>query len=260
MQPFVLGAKQRGLSGISIAALKGINGLPICLILGYFAPWLITPLLMIGGIYLCFEGAEKLYKAMFPHASGHASDPTVSLERARLENEKVAGAIRTDFILSAEIMALTLAGVSGLDIYSQAAVLAAVGVLITAAVYGVVALIVKADDIGLYLTRGGSSFGRVIGTGLVTGVPVLLKILATVGTAAMLWVGGSIIVHSLAEMGLHLPEHMIEGFAHVVEQAFVVLPQITNWFATSFMQAILGIVIGAAAIILYRGWKRLFSH
>jgi uncharacterized protein len=247
---------------IALGSLKNklILLLPICLILGYFAPWLITPLLMIGGIYLCFEGAEKLYDAVFPHASGHASDPAASLDPVKLENEKVAGAIRTDFILSAEIMALTLAGVSGLDIYSQAAVLAAVGVLITAAVYGVVALIVKADDIGLYLTRGEGSFGRVIGTGLVRGVPVLLKILATVGTAAMLWVGGSIIVHSLAEMGLHQPEHMIEGFAHVVEQAFVVLPQITGWFSMSFLQAILGIVIGAAAIILYRGWKRLLSH
>ncbi len=147
-----------------------------------------------------------------------------------------------------------------MGIYSQAAVLAAVGVLITAAVYGVVALIVKADDIGLYLTRSGNSFGRMTGTGLLKGVPVLLKVLVTVGTAAMLWVGGSIIVHSLAEMGFHQPEHMIEGFARVVEQAFVVVPQITSWFAMSFLQAILGILIGACAIILYGISTRLSPY
>ncbi|MGK9055377.1 DUF808 domain-containing protein [Neorhizobium petrolearium] len=194
---------------IALGSLKNklIFLLPICLILGYFAPRLITPLLMIGGIYLCFEGAEKLYEAIVPHASGHAANPAAALDKAKLENDKVAGTIRTDFILSAEIMALTLAGVSALEIYSQAAVLAAVGILITAAVYGVVTLIVKADDIGLYLTRSGGSFGRLIGTGLVKGVPVVLKVLATVGTAGMLWVGGSIIVHGLAEMGLHQPEH-----------------------------------------------------
>ncbi|WP_051904251.1 DUF808 domain-containing protein [Neorhizobium vignae] len=245
---------------IALGSLKNklIFLLPICLILGYFAPWLITPLLMIGGIYLCFEGAEKLHEALVPHASGHASDPEESLDPAKLEDDKVAGAIRTDFILSAEIMALTLAGVSTSTVYSQAAVLAAVGVLITGAVYGVVALIVKADDIGLHLTRSGGVVGRIIGTGLVKGVPVLLTILAMVGTTAMLWVGGSIILHSLAQMGLHQPEHVIEGIAGFVEHTLVVLPRMTSWFATSFLQAILGILIGAAAIILYGIWKRVF--
>jgi len=245
---------------IALGSLKNklVFLLPICLILGYFAPWLITPLLMIGGIYLCFEGAEKLHEALVPPASGHSSDSEASLDPAKLENDKVAGAIRTDFILSAEIMALTLAGVSTSTVYSQAAVLAAVGVLITGAVYGVVALIVKADDIGFYLTRSGGVVGRVIGTGLVKGVPVLLTILTMVGTAAMLWVGGSIIVHSLAEMGLHQPEHLIEAFAHFAEHTLVVLPRMTSWFATSFLQAILGILIGAAAIILHGIWKRAF--
>ena len=245
---------------IALGSLKNelIFLLPICLILGYFAPRLITPLLMIGGIYLCFEGAEKLYEAIVPHASGHAANPAAALDTAKLENDKVAGAIRTGFILSAEIMALTLAGVSALEIYSPAAVLAAVGILITAAVYGVVALIVKADDIGLYLTRSGGSFGRLIGTGLVKGVPVVLKVLATVGTAAMLWVGGSIIVHGLAEMGLHQPEHLIEGFAHFAEHTLLVFPRITSWLATCFLQAILGIVIGAITIILYATGKRFF--
>lgn len=247
---------------IALGSLKNklIFLLPICLILGYFASWLITPLLMIGGIYLCFEGAEKLYETLVPHKIGHGADPRTAPDPVKLEKEKVAGAIRTDFILSAEIMALTLAGVSTANVYSQAAVLAAVGVLITAAVYGVVALIVKADDIGLYLTRSGGVVGRIIGTGLVKGVPVLLDILAAVGTAAMLWVGGSIIVHSLAEMGLRQPEHLIEGSAQFVERTIVFLPQMTTWVTTSFLQAILGIVIGGIAIILLRIWKQLFNR
>ena len=246
---------------IALGSLKNklIFLLPICLILGYFAPWLITPLLMIGGIYLCFEGAEKLHEALVPRKPSHGADQEMAPDPVRLENDKVAGAIRTDFILSAEIMALTLAGVSTLNIYSQGAVLAAVGILITAAVYGVVALIVKADDIGLYLLRSGGPLGRVIGTGLVKGVPVLLKVLAAVGTAAMLWVGGSIIVHSLAEMGLHQPEHLIEGFAHAVEHVLVILPQMTGWLATSLLQAILGVFIGAIVIIFRVIWKRSVS-
>ncbi|SFB60846.1 hypothetical protein SAMN03159496_05726 [Rhizobium sp. NFR07] len=242
---------------IALGSLKNklIFLLPICLVLGYFAPWLITPLLMLGGIYLCYEGAEKLHQAVFPHASLHDAGQKVSIDPAKLESEKVAGAIRTDFILSAEIMALTLAGVSSLTIYSQAAVLGAVGVLITAGVYGVVALIVKADDIGLYLKQSKNRSAKVIGVGLVKGVPVLLRLLAAIGTAAMLWVGGSIVVHSLAGMGLHYPEHMIEGFARFVEQAIVVVPAITRWIATSFVQAIVGIVIGAVAVTMHGIWK-----
>lgn len=214
------------------------------------------PLLMIGGIYLCFEGAEKLHEAFFPHVSEHGSAHEKALDATGLENQKVAGAIRTDFILSAEIMALTLAGVSTLNIYSQAGVLAAVGILITAAVYGVVALIVKADDIGLHLTKAGGPLAKAVGTALVKGVPILLKGLAVVGTAAMLWVGGSIIVHSLAGMGWHQPEHLIETFASRVEQIVVVAPQVTIWLATSFVQSIVGIVIGTAAVILLSVWKQ----
>lgn len=244
---------------IALGSLKNklIFLLPICLVLGYFAPWLITPLLMIGGIYLSFEGAEKLYEAFFPHASAHGPDQAEPLDATGLENQKVTGAIRTDFILSAEIMALTLAGVSTLNIYSQAAVLAGVGVLITAAVYGVVALIVKADDLGLHLTKAGGPFAKAVGRGLVKGVPVFLNALAIVGTAAMLWVGGSIVVHSLAGMGWHQPEHLIETFSSKVEQIVVIAPQVTNWLATSFVQAIIGIVIGAAAVILLSVLKQL---
>ncbi|MBB2908250.1 hypothetical protein FHR76_004665 [Rhizobium sp. RAS22] len=244
---------------IALGSLKNklIFLLPICLVLGYFAPWLITPLLMIGGIYLSFEGAEKLHEAFFPHVTKHDQAQHVALDAADLESRKVSGAIRTDFILSAEIMALTLAGVSTLSIYSQAAVLATVGILITAAVYGVVAIIVKADDVGLHLAKAGSPLTSKVGAALVKGVPVLLKALAIVGTAAMLWVGGSIIVHSLAGLGLHQPEHLIETFASNIEHTVAVLPQITKWLATSLAQAIIGIAIGAIAILLLSIWKQL---
>ncbi len=243
---------------IALGSLKNklIFLLPIALVLGYFAPWLITPLLMIGGIYLSHEGAEKLHEAFFAHAPEHGPDDNVALDATDLENRKVAGAIRTDFILSAEIMALTLAGVSSSGIYTQAGVLAAVGILLTAAVYGVVALIVKADDVGLHLTKSGGPFSRTVGAGLVKGVPFLLKALAIVGTAAMLWVGGSIIVHSLAGIGWHQPEHLIETVASRIEQTLVIVPSVTNWLATAFIQAVIGIATGGVTILLLSIWTK----
>ncbi|MBW9069929.1 DUF808 domain-containing protein [Agrobacterium pusense] len=247
---------------IALGSLKNklIFLLPIALVLGYFAPWLITPLLMIGGIYLSYEGAEKLHEAVFAHAPEHGPDDNAALDAIDLENRKVAGAIRTDFILSAEIMALTLAGVSSSGIYTQAGVLAAVGILLTAAVYGVVALIVKADDVGLHLTKTGGPLSRVVGAGLVKGVPFLLKALAIVGTAAMLWVGGSIIVHSLAGMGWHQPEHLIEAVTSRIEQTLAFVPSVTNWLATAFIQAVIGIATGGVAILLLSIWTKFTRH
>ncbi|TDK31715.1 DUF808 domain-containing protein [Rhizobium deserti] len=234
--------------------------LPLCLLLDYFAPWSIVPLLMIGGIYLCFEGTEKLYEALFPQAAHKEDDASEAVrDPVALENEKVAGAIRTDFILSAEIMALTLANVSNLSIYAQAAVLAAVGILITVAVYGVVAMIVKADDLGLAMAGSKFSLWRGLGRGLVIGVPVFLKVLATIGTAAMLWVGGSIIIHGLAEMGFHLPEHLIEQASHQVMFVLQVVPVVTGWITTSALQAVVGIVLGAIAVALIHLVKPLLG-
>ena len=234
--------------------------LPLCLLLDYFAPWSITPLLMVGGIYLCFEGTEKLYEAFFPHAAHEVNAPSEAvLDPEALEKEKVGGAIRTDFILSAEIMALTLAGVSESSIYSQAAVLAAVGILITVAVYGVVAIIVKADDVGLAMAGSGNSLWQAIGRGLVVGVPVFLDLLAMVGTAAMLWVGGSIIVHGMAEMGFHLPEHVIEQATHFVSSFLRIVPAVTGWFTTSALQAVIGIALGALAVAVVHVAKPLVN-
>ncbi|MGL3608081.1 DUF808 domain-containing protein [Rhizobium sp. G187] len=238
---------------IALGSLKNklIFLLPAGLFLGYFAPWSITPLLMLGGLYLCYEGAEKIYEIVMPHdAHEHEAAVSGTVDPVALENQKVSGAIRTDFILSAEIMALTLANVSQSNIYTQAAVLAAVGILITVAVYGVVSLIVKADDVGLALARTSLGVLRLVGRGLVAGVPIFLKVLAMVGTAAMLWVGGSILVHGLAELGFHGPEHLIEDFATTVSSLLGYLPEVLHWFATSAAQALLGIVIGGFVIVL----------
>ena len=240
---------------IALGSLKNklLYLLPAGIFLGYFASWAITPLLMAGGVYLCYEGAEKLSEAVMPHdAHEHEAAVSGTSDPAAIENQKVSGAIRTDFILSAEIMALTLANVAASNIYTQAAVLASVGILITLAVYGVVALIVKADDAGLALA--GSSVGllRAFGHGLVVGVPVFLSILAMIGTAAMLWVGGSILVHGMAELGYHGAEHFIEGIAGGVSAVSAYLTEVLHWTTTSAIQAVLAILIGSVTIVLVR--------
>ena len=164
--------------------------LPAALALSYFLPSAITPLLMIGGVYLCYEGTEKVFEKLVPHrAHAHESAlASVALDPKTLEDEKVAGAIKTDFILSAEIMAITLAAIPTESIWKQALVLAIVAIGITAGVYGVVALIVKADDAGMALARSdrASAVGRALGRGIVRGMPGLLKVLSVVGTAAMI--------------------------------------------------------------------------
>jgi predicted DNA repair protein MutK len=229
--------------------------LPLCLLLGYFAEWLITPLLMLGGAYLCFEGAEKLYEAIVPHDDHSAAAAAAVADPEELERQKVSGAIRTDFILSAEIMALTLAEVATSDIYTQTAVLAVVGILITVAVYGVVAFIVKADDIGLHFARSGHGIISGVGRGLVKGVPVILSVLSTVGTAAMLWVGGSIIIHGLADFGLHAPEHLIDQLAQAVQRLWPAGAAIAGWLVTATCQGVIGVVIGALIAIALKGFR-----
>jgi len=202
-------------------------------------------------LYLCYEGAEKLYAVFFPHAA-HGHEKAVLGEETdpvALENQKVSVAVRTDFILSAEIMALTLADISQASIYMQGFVLAAVGILITLAVYGFVGLIVKADDVGISMTKTSSSVAQAAGRALVYGMPVFLKLLAAVGTAAMLWVGGSILVHGMAQLGYAGPEHIIHDASIAVVTALAFAPAIVGWFATSAMQAALAILVGAVAVV-----------
>src|SRR5919106_2364130 len=205
---FVTGlAPERELPIIGKIALGSLKNkllllLPAALVLAAFLPVLITPLLMIGGTYLAFEATEKIIEAI-AHDHHHEDELIDAIDDPReLENLQVAGAIRTDFILSAEIMAIALAELEADSIGMQAAALAAVGVVITAAVYGVVGLIVKLDDIGLHLVERRNRGAQTLGSALVHGMPYVLSALSIIGTAAMLWVGGGIIVHGLEEVNI----------------------------------------------------------
>lgn len=224
--------------------------LPIGLALSAFAPWAIPPLLMLGGMYLCYEGAEKVAHAVgwgghghldYPNRDKHVEDP------AALEEEKAAGAIKTDFILSAEIMTIALAAIEADTLVQEALVLATVAVLITVAVYGAVALIVKADDFGLALARGGRFAPvRALGRGIVKIMPGFMTTLTVVGTAAMLWVGGSIVVHSLAQMGFHGLEYVVHGAAYAVGQEFVDgSAKVAEWLVKATLDGLFGLALGA---------------
>ena len=226
--------------------------LPAGLALANFAPWLIPPLLMLGGAYLCFEGAEKIAHALGPHESAVKAKAKAAAPQdpVHLEEAKVRGAIKTDFILSAEIMTIALAAIPQSTFWLEAATLAAVAVMITLAVYGSVALIVKLDDIGLLAAQGGR-FGvtRALGRFIVRAMPRLLTLLTIVGTAAMLWVGGSIIVHGLSQMGWHAPEEIIHAvavsIAHNLPEAVV---PAAEWTATAAMDGVLGVILGLLLI------------
>jgi predicted DNA repair protein MutK len=220
--------------------------LPGALALSAFAPWLITPLLMLGGAYLSYEASEKILEAFVTHEEVDQPEE-FALSSAALEKEKVAGAIRTDLILSAEIMAISLASVSEETLLIQAAALAVVGFLITVGVYGVVGFIVKMDDIGLHLAKGERPALKALGRAMVKGMPSLLNGLTLVGTAAMLWVGGGIIVHGLEHLHISPIPHWVEGFSHWAGQVPGV-GAITGWLAFAAGSAVVGLVLGAAII------------
>ncbi|MGC9420572.1 MAG: DUF808 domain-containing protein [Rhodovulum sp.] len=229
--------------------------LPLALILSSFAPWAIAPLLMLGGAFLCFEGAEKIWHALNP-ADHHDEDLyREKLSDAHLEEKKVKGAIKTDFILSAEIMTITLSALpSDLPFWMVAAALALAGVIITVAVYGAVGLIVKADDAGLAMAaKGRLAITRKLGVGIVRGMPAFMKILVVVGTAAMIWVGGSIIVHSLYELGIEAPYVAIHDLAvavgHLVPPAAV---GTIEWLVTAVIDGLIGLLLGALLIPLVK--------
>ena len=243
--------------------------LPVALALSYFLPWAITPLLMFGGAYLCYEGVEKLLEAIMPHrAHQHeAGLGTVSLNARTVEDKKVASAIKTDFILSAEIMAITLAAVPAGSILTQALVLTLVGIGITGAVYGVVALIVRADDVGMALARnrGASavgSIGRTLGRGMVRGMPVFLTFLSAVGTAAMIWVGGGIVLHGLEIYGPPSIGPAVDATAEAAALAVPFAAGVLEWLVEAAISGAIGLVIGAASIpitgfVFAPAWQRL---
>jgi predicted DNA repair protein MutK len=225
--------------------------LPAALILSAFAPMLITPLLMLGGAYLCFEGAEKVAHVLFPHGDAHVAADLDVGDPVHLEETRVAGAIKTDFILSAEIMTIALAAIPASSFWVEAATLAVVGVGITVAVYGGVALIVKADDAGLFMAeRGRLGLSRATGRAIVKGMPGFLKALTTVGTAAMLWVGGSIVLHGMEVLGFAAPAHLIHDIA---ARLGAMVPQAVGavtWTATAAMDGVFGLALGLLLIPL----------
>jgi uncharacterized protein len=226
--------------------------LPALLALDHFLPQAITPLLMLGGAYLCFEGAEKLVHAFAPHANPAVEADFDIKDPLHLEEEKVAGAIKTDFILSAEIMTIALATIESPSFWLQATTLAVVGIFITIAVYGAVALIVKMDDVGLHLAATGrTSGGRALGRGLVKAMPKLMALLSTVGTAAMLWVGGSIVLHGLEVTHLWAwPYETIHHLAETVAHAIPVAQGFVAWMVTATLDGIFGLLLGVALIPL----------
>jgi predicted DNA repair protein MutK len=223
--------------------------LPVALVLSQFLPFAVTPLLMLGGLYLSFEGAEKVLEKLSGDRHGETLEDPIE-DMAEFERQRVTGAIRTDFILSAEIMAIALAQVTDSPLFQRAIILALVGIVITVAVYGAVALIVKMDDIGLHLARRRGAGTRRLGRLLVAAMPWLLGALSSVGTLAMLWVGGGIILHGSEELGLHGPAELAHGVQHAVAHATGPLGGIFGWLAYAALSALVGVVLGALVAIL----------
>lgn len=238
--------------------------LPAGLALSAFAPWMIPPLLILGGAYLCFEGAEKVAHALgFGKGHGGPDGSHTEGNAAHLEEEKVAGAIKTDFILSAEIMTIALAAIPESTFWVEAATLAVVAVGITVFVYGAVALIVKADDVGLFLAREGYfAVTRALGRGIVRMMPYFLKLLLFVGTAAMLWVGGSIILHALDQMGWSAPYDWVHHVAVLAAEGRGDMAGAVEWVVTAGLDGIIGLVLGLLLIpvgvkVIKPLWMRL---
>lgn len=227
--------------------------LPVAMLLNAFLPFAFVPLLMLGGFYLCFEGAEKVAHSFSGHKKHKETETAQSPEH--LEEKRVAGAIKTDFILSAEIMTIAQSEIQDGSLWYEGAVLATVAAMITVLVYGSVAFLVKIDDIGLKLSKSARlEVTRKFGLGLVKAMPKILKIISVIGTMAMLWVGGSIVIHSLEGFGIHAPKEMIYAVANSVAGSLDVAAGFVKWFVTATLDGILGLAIGLALIpVVTRG-------
>jgi predicted DNA repair protein MutK len=229
--------------------------LPALLVLSQFAEWALTPILMMGGTYLAFEGAEKVWERIRGH-DDHVGDLPAAehhahVDEAEDERTLIAGAVRTDFILSAEIMVIALNEIAAEGFVSRLVILAVVAVFITLAVYGVVALIVKMDDVGLHLAERSSRTSQRIGLGLVAGMPKLLAVISTVGVAAMLWVGGHILMVGADELGWHAPYELVHHLEHEVEVALHgvgALAGLAAWLTNTIASAIIGLIVGAVVV------------
>jgi predicted DNA repair protein MutK len=231
--------------------------LPVALLLTAFAPFLTTPLLMIGGAYLAFEATEKILEKLL-HEHEHEEQLVDAMaDPAELEKMQVNGAIRTDFILSAEIMAIALASLEHLSLLTTAIALAAVALAVTGGVYGVVGLIVKLDDIGLHLAGRRNRGARAFGEALVRIVPNMLTALATIGTAAMLWVGGGILLHGIEELHLAGPlPHLIHEAANAAGEAIGMFGGAVSWLVVALAGAVVGLVIGGIIVAIVRRFTK----
>ena len=220
--------------------------LPIALILSWIAPWALTPILMCGGTYLCFEGAEKIFHAVLHR--GEEEQQTVEEKGADAEDSLVKSAITTDLILSAEIMVISLNEVMDQPFWLRLGALVTVGILLTLGVYGAVGLLVKMDDIGLALLKRHDG-DSAVGTALVKGMPIVLNVIGIIGTAAMLWVGGHIVVKGLSEFGAEQPY----GFIHHVTES------INNgalaWLADTGLSMLCGFILGAVIVSIVMAVK-----
>ena len=217
--------------------------LPAALVLSELLPGLLTPLLMIGGAYLCYEGAEKIWEVIGPHH--HGRETPAGAAGPEREDELVASAIRTDFILSAEIMVISLDEVADEPLLARALILVVVALAITAVVYGAVALIVKMDDVGVRIARTGDGRAAAFGRGLVRAMPVVMSVLSTVGIAAMLWVGGHILLVGLDELGVSV---LYDGVHHLEEDVDDAAGGVAAWLTNTAASAVLGLVVGALAV------------
>jgi uncharacterized protein len=229
--------------------------LPAALALSALLPWAITPLLMLGAAYLCFEGAEKVWEAV-SGARHDLAEELAELNSADHEREMVSGAVRTDFILSAEIMAIALAEVADEAFWTRAIILAVVGIAITVGVYGVVALIVKMDDIGLHLAQRRDPGSRALGRALVHAMPRLMAILSAVGIAAMIWVGGGIIVHGLELFGFGAIAHALHDLGASAGHAVPAIAGAVEWAVGALGSGLVGLAIGALIVLAHHKLAR----
>lgn len=219
--------------------------LPLALLLSQFAPWALTPILMVGGTYLCFEGAEKIYELI----TGHTKEVPATAQGADAEKRIISGAVRTDLILSAEIMVISLNEVADESLLRRAIILIVVGIAMTVIVYGAVGLLVKADDVGLAMARRESRGAQRAGRALVQAMPTIMTIISYVGMVAMLWVGGHIILVGLDELGAHYPYvwvHHLEEAAHHVTGVGPVLA----WLAGTACSTLLGAIWGGIVLLV----------
>ncbi|HKN03667.1 MAG TPA: DUF808 family protein [Buttiauxella sp.] len=237
------------------SAINKVILVPLALIISAFAPWAITPLLMIGGAFLCYEGVEKVVHSL--HERKHKETPEDQRRRLEAiaaqdplvyEKDKVKGAIRTDFILSAEIVAITLGIVANAPLLNQVLVLSGIAIVVTVGVYGLVGIIVKLDDLGFWLIEKSSKVARGIGKGLLILAPWLMKFLSVVGTLAMFLVGGGILVHGIPV--LH----------HVIEDRAQQMGSLVHWLGPTLANLVIGFIIGAIVLAVVNGISRLRNN